>query len=564
MDRRSLLQASPLAALIVSELGASAQTGPPNADGVSRESLREAMALIGLNFRDEHLDQMRANVRRTQSAFAGLRQQPIPLDTDPAFHFDPLLPGMPPPKPMPFLMPPPRAARRFAKLEEVAFWPIPDLAALIRSRRVSSKDLTRMYIERLRRHNDTLHCVVTFTENLALEQAARADSELRRGRYRGLLHGLPYGAKDLFATKGIVTTWGAEPFKNQVIDANATVIDKLDKAGAVLVAKLSMGSLALGGLWFGGMTRNPWNTEKTSSGSSAGSAAATAAGLVAFSIGTETLGSILTPSRICGVTGLRPTFGRVSRSGAMSLCWTLDKVGPICRSAEDAMLVLRAIEGPDGKDATVQTRPLGWNPATSVRSLRAGFVQADFDNLSGERKLLAEAALAALRKAGLRLHPVELPVFPVGSLLMILNAEAAAAFDDLTRDGGVDTLTGQKDSDWPNSFRSARLIPAVEYLRAMRARTQLMVKMKNLMANWDVVVTPSSSQLLTITNFTGHPQMAVPIGHLNGEPEAVHFTGRLYEEGKMVRAAKAYQDTTGWHRMPPPGFSVGSFVGTPK
>ena len=554
MDRRSLLHASPAAALIFSELGAPAQTAAPEADSVSRESIREAMALLGLSFKEEHLEQMRANIRSTRTALGALRQRPIPLDTDPAFHFDPLLPGMESPKPTPFLTPRPRVARRFGKLEEVAHWPIPDLAALIRARRVSSKDLTRMYIERLRRHNETLHCVVNFTENLAMEQAARADSDLRRGRYRGVLHGLPYGAKDLFATKGIPTTWGAEPFKNQTIDANATVIDKLDKAGAVLIAKLSMGSLALGGLWFGGMTRNPWNTEKTSSGSSAGSASATAAGLVAFSIGTETLGSILTPSRICGVTGLRPTFGRVSRAGAMSLCWTLDKVGPICRSAEDALLVLRAIEGPDGKDITVQSRPLGWNPEAPLKSLRAGIVQADFDKLSGERKTIAEAALAALRKAGLRLQPVELPVFPVGSLLMILNAEAAAAFDDLTRDGGVETLTSQKDNDWPNSFRSARLIPAVEYIRAMRARTQLMMEMKNRMAGLDVIVTPSSSQLLTITNFTGHPQMSLPIGLINGEPEAIHFTGRLFEEGKMVRAAKAFQDATNWHRVPPPGF----------
>jgi Asp-tRNA(Asn)/Glu-tRNA(Gln) amidotransferase A subunit family amidase len=439
-------------------------------------------------------------------------------------------------------------------LEEVAYWSIPELAALIRSRRVTSTDLTKMYIERLRRHDATLHCVVTLTEELALEQAARADAELRRGRYRGPLHGLPYGAKDLFATRGIRTTWGAEPYKNQMIDANATIIDKLAGAGAVLIAKLSMGSLALGGEWFGGITRNPWNTEKTSSGSSAGSAAATSAGLVAFAIGTETLGSILTPSRICGVTGLRPTFGRVSRAGAMSLCWTMDKVGPIARNVEDAMLVLRAIEGPDKKDITVHARPLAWNPAQPLSQLRVGFVAADFARLNAERKPIAEAALDALRKAGVTLKPVELPQFPVGSLLTILNAEAAAAFDDLTREGGVDTLTGQKDSDWPNSFRSARLIPAVEYIRAMRARTLLMQQMQNLMQSWDVIVTPSFSQLLTITNFTGHPQITVPSGFLKGEPEAIHFMGGLFAEGKMARVAKAYQDFSSWNKQHPPTF----------
>lgn len=555
MDRRTLFQIAPSAALLASEL-ASAQTAATVAEPVSREALRGALQLIGLAFPDEQLDMMRANIGRAQGSFQALRQLRVPLETDPAFHFDPLLPGMAEPAAARFVAPVPRAPRRFAKLEEVAFWPIPDLAALIRSRRASSRDLTRMYLDRLKRHGETLHCVVTLTEDRAMEQASRADRELRRGRYRGLLHGLPYGLKDLFATKGIRTTWGAEPFKDQVIDIDATVTGKLEQAGAVLAAKLSMGSLALGGLWFGGMTRNPWNTEKTSSGSSAGSAAATAAGLLPFAIGTETLGSILTPSRICGVTGLRPTFGRVSRYGAMSLCWTMDKVGPICRSAEDAMVVLRAMEGADGKDATVRARPLGWNGAGPLHGLRVGVVQADFDKLTGERSRLAGAALTALERAGVRVQPVTLPEFPVGALLVILNAEAGAAFDDLTRDGGVDKLTGQRPSDWPNSFRSARLIPAVEYLRATRARALLMREMDKLMANWDVLVSPASSSLLTITNFTGHPQMTVPAGLLDGEPEAIHFTGRLFEEGKMARVAKALQETTGWHRQQPPGFGV--------
>jgi Asp-tRNA(Asn)/Glu-tRNA(Gln) amidotransferase A subunit family amidase len=555
MERRSLLQLTPAAAvLLLSEVGVEAQGRRTPRNLPSREALREALGLAGLSFRDEQLDQMRGAVARSGASFAGLREQRVPADTDPAFHFEALLPGMAVPPAAPFVPPPARPARRFQRLEEVAYWPIPDLAALLRRRRVTATALTRMYLERLRKHDDALHCVITLTEERALEQAARADEELRRGRYRGLLHGIPYGAKDLFATDGIRTTWGAEPYKDQVLAGNATVIEKLEKAGAVLVAKLSMGALALGGQWFGGMTRNPWNPEKTSSGSSAGSAAATAAGLVPFSIGTETLGSILTPSRICGVTGLRPTFGRVSRAGAMSLCWTMDKVGPICRTAEDAMVVLRAMEGPDGKDATVAARPLAWNGAARVQGLRVGVVRADFERLGPERKVVAEAALAVLEKAGLRLQPMELPAMAAGPLLTILNAEAAAAFDDLTRDGGVDLLSGQKDGDWPNTFRAARLIPAVEYLRAMRARTLLMREMQALMANWDVLVTPSSSQLLTITNLTGHPQMTVPAGLLNGEPEAIHFTGRLFEEGKMARVAKAYQDGTRWHQQAPGGF----------
>ncbi len=549
MNRRRLLRALPAAAIAVSEF-APAQEGPE----LSKDALKSALGMIGLSFRDAQLEQMRGNAARMARGFAALRALPLPNDVTPAFYFDPLPAGRKPPAPAPFVPPAPRVAGRFRELEEVAFWPLPELAALIRSRRVTSTALTKMYLDRLRRHGDTLHCVVTLTESLALEQAARADAELKRGRYRGLLHGIPYGAKDLFATKGIRTTWGAEPYRDQVIDLDATVITKMAEAGAVLAAKLSMGALAMGGLWFGGMTRTPWNLDKTSSGSSAGSAAATAAGLLPFALGTETLGSILTPSRICGVTGLRPTFGRVSRHGAMALCWTMDKIGPICRTAEDAMLVLRAIEGPDGKDRTVAARPLGWNAAAPARGLRVAYVAADFERLTGERKARAEEALAALRKAGLDPRPVKLPEFPTDALITILSAEAAAAFDALTRDGGVDQLSGQRDGDWPNQFRSARLLPAVEYIQAMRARTLLIQEMDAWMAPWDVVVTPSTSRMLVITNFTGHPQMSVPSGFVDGEPEAIHFTGRLYEEGKMARAAHAFQQATRWHRERPAGF----------
>jgi Asp-tRNA(Asn)/Glu-tRNA(Gln) amidotransferase A subunit family amidase len=549
MNRRRLLRALPAAAIALSEF-APAQEGPE----VSKEALRTALGMIGLNFRDEQLEQMRGNAARLARTFTALRALPLPNDVGPAFHFDPLLPGRKAPAAAPFVASAPRAPGRFRDLEEVAYWPLPDLAALVRSRRVTSTALTKMYLDRLRRHADTLHCVVTLTEELALEQAARADAELKRGRYRGLLHGIPYGAKDLFATKGIRTTWGAEPYRDQVIDRDATVITKMGEAGAVLAAKLSMGALAMGGLWFGGMTRTPWNLEKTSSGSSAGSGAATAAGLLPFALGTETLGSILTPSRICGVTGLRPTFGRVSRHGAMALCWTMDKIGPICRTAEDAMVVLRAIEGPDGQDATVAARPLGWNAEAPVRGLRAGYAAEEFERLTGERKVRAEEALTALRKAGLDLRPVKLPEFRLEALSPILSAEAAAAFDGLTRDGGVDQLTGQRDGDWPNQFRSARLVPAVEYIQAMRARTLLMRAMEEWMAAWDVIVTPAASRMLVITNYTGHPQMSVPCGFVDGEPEAIHFTGRLFEEGKMARAAHAYQQTTRWHRERPAGF----------
>jgi Asp-tRNA(Asn)/Glu-tRNA(Gln) amidotransferase A subunit family amidase len=553
MRRRSLCHLVPAAvAAILAELDLPGQGTP----GVSMESLRTALSLAGLEFRDEQLSQMLRGVERARAQFSTLRSVSIPLDTDPPFAFQPLLPGTPNPPSQPFVMPATGDPRPFRRLEEAAYWTIPDLAALIRSRRISCVDLTRMYLDRLRRHAPQLNCVVTYTEARALDQARRLDAELSRGRNRGLLHGIPYGAKDLFATRDAPTTWGAEPFRNQVIPSDATVIRKLDDAGAVLVAKLSMGALAMGGAWFGGMTRNPWNITKSSSGSSAGSAAATAAGLVPFAIGTETLGSILTPSRICGVTGLRPTFGRVSRSGAMSLCWTLDKVGPICRSAEDAMIVLRATHGTDGRDHSVLRQPLAWNAAHSARALRVGYVAADFQKLTGARKALATQALDKLRAAGIALQPVAIPEFPVETLLPILSAEAAAAFDDITRSNAVDQLGGQGDGDWPNLFRTARLTPAVEYLRAMRARTLLMRRMAELFRRWDIIVSPSSSSLLTITNFTGHPQITVPAGLVDGEPDAIHFTGRLFEEGKMALLAHAYQTATAWHLQEPPAFTV--------
>lgn len=548
MNRREWVRFAPAVALILAEQGAPAQTP------LAKESLRTALKLLGLDASDAQLEMMRPNVERALTGYTAMRAHTVPLDTDPAFTFHAQLPGMKPPRGGQFLGTAAPIARRFARIDDVAFWPLTDLAALIRTRRVTSTALTKLYLERLKRHGDTLHCVVTLTEELALQQAARADKEIAAGRYRGPLHGIPYGAKDLFATKGIKTTWGAEPYQEQLIDDNATIIDKLEKSGAVLVAKLSMGALALGGQWFGGMTRNPWNIEKTSSGSSAGSASATGAGLVGFSIGTETLGSILSPSRICGVTGLRPTFGRVSRHGAMSLCWTMDKIGPICRSVADCMLVLRAIEGPDEKDGSVHKAPLAWNPSAPLNTLRVGYIEADFAKQTGDRKKLFDDALDTLKKRGVKVKPATLPEFPVSALRVILNAESAAAFDDLTRDGGVEKLSGQRPSDWPNSFRSSRLIPAVEYLRAMRMRTQLMRAMDAFFKDWDVLVSTAFGDLLTITNMTGHPQIGVPCGFVAREPEALHFTGRLFEEGAMARVAKAYQDATEWTKKKPDGF----------
>jgi Asp-tRNA(Asn)/Glu-tRNA(Gln) amidotransferase A subunit family amidase len=413
-----------------------------------------------------------------------------------------------------------------------------------------------MYLARLKKFGPRLNCVVTLTEELALAQATEADREIKAGKYRGPLHGIPWGAKDLFATKGIRTTWGAEPFRDQVIDYDATVVERLRDAGAVLVAKLSMGALAQGGRWFAGMTRNPWQIEEDkigSSGSSAGPASATAAGLVGFSIGTETLGSIISPSSRCGLVGLRPTYGRVSRYGAMGLSWTMDKIGPICRGVEDCAAALNGMYGPDGRDLTVGDASFNWEPNLELNKMRIGYVKTEFDQQTdAERKSIYQQALDALKAAGANLQPIELPKFPVTALRIILVAEAAAAFDDITRDGRVNQLSGQEPGDWPNTFRSSRFIPAVEYIRALRARRLLMQEMDRLMAQWDVFVTPAPGSLsLLITNLTGHPAVCVPCGFPKGLPQSIMFTGGLYNEGAPLRVALAYERATQWHTMHP-------------
>ncbi|NDD65180.1 MAG: amidase, partial [Acidobacteria bacterium] len=404
-------------------------------------------------------------------------------------------------------------------------------------------------------HGERLLCVVTLTEDLARRQAAEADREIAAGRYRGPLHGIPCGVKDLFATKGIPTTWGAEPYREQLIDEDATVIERLRAAGAVLVAKLSMGALAQGGRWFRGMTRNPWQPDETtigSSGSSAGSAAATAAGLVGFAIGTETLGSIVSPSARCGVTGLRPTYGRISRHGAMALSWTMDKIGPICRGVEDCAIVLHALYGPDGRDLTVGSAAFNWNPLRPLGRLRIGYLRNEFEQGDEKRKSLYATALETLRAAGADLQPIEMPKFEAQSLRIILSAEAATAFDDITRDGRIGQLSGQGPGDWPNTFRTSRFIPAVEYLRAQRARRLLMIEMDRLMSRWDVFVSPApGSASLLITNLTGHPAVVTPCGFIDNLPQSIMFTGNIYDEGSPLRVAHAYQRATSWSTMRP-------------
>ncbi len=521
--------------------------------------------IAGLDFTPAEEQMALRTVHGYLESYETLRGIDVPLDTPPAIALRlagvPTPAGRATPNARIATTPAPRI-RVGSSLEELAFLPVTALGALVASRQVTATALARMYLDRLKRMGERLSCVITLTESLALEQAAAADREIAAGRHRGPLHGIPWGAKDLFATKGIRTTWGAKPFESQVPDHDATVVERLRDAGAVLVAKLSMGALAQGGVWFGGSTKTPWNVERSSSGSSAGSGAATAAGLVGFALGTETLGSIMSPSAACGVTGLRPTFGRVSRHGAMALSWTMDKVGPMCRSVEDCAIVLNAIYGPDGRDADVADVPFAWKPDGSLAGLRIGYVRREFEeppaNANDEqrkqwpaqRDLLA-SALDVFRSLGAALDPVELPSIPAQAIRFVLSAEAAAAFDDLTRSRGIDQLTAQGPGDWPNTFRSARFIPAVEYLRAQRVRTLLMRQMDDLMRGYDVVLSPTRSQSLTVTNLTGHPALAQKCGFVEGLPVALMFTGRLYEEATLLRAALAYERATPWHTQHP-------------
>lgn len=532
----------------------SSAQNPPVAppDVVTQEMLRHSLTMAGLEFTDAQLAMMLPEMNRNLVGYQALRKKDVPLDTEPAIHFRPNPPRVPIEEKHAFR--PTRVKSRLSRpvaIEDLAFAPVTQLAPLLKAKKVTSVELTAMYLARLKRYAPKLNCVITMTEELAVAQAQKADAEIRHGHYRGPLHGIPYGAKDLFNTKGIRTTWGAEPYQNNVPNNDATVITRLNEAGAVLLAKLSMGALAQGGLWFGGMTKNPWNTEQTSSGSSAGSASATSAGLVGFSIGTETLGSIVSPSTRCGVTGLRPTYGRVSRYGAMGLSWTMDKIGPICRSVEDCALVLHSIYGPDGNDSTMRDVPVAWNPALPLANLRIGVLKPEFDRQTGEAKDMYSTALAQLEKAGAKLQPVEFPSMGANPLRIILTAEAGTAFDDITRDNRVDQLKGQSPNDWPNTFRTARTIPAVEYIRAQRQRTLLMQAMDQFMSNWDVLVSPTGSATLLVTNLTGHPQVTVPCGFVDRIPAGLLFTGPLYQEGIPLRAALAFEQTTDWHNMHP-------------
>ncbi len=541
-------------AAVILSIAVAASAEEPAKEKITAGVIKKAEKITGLAFSQADIDTMLPDLIDNLAAYEAIRKIAISNSIWPAIIFNPIPVGMNfeiEARPIKVSEP---ARRDLPKnLEEIAFWPVRDLAELLRTRKITSTTLTKLYLARLKKYGPNLECVITLTEELALEQAARADREIESGDYRGLLHGIPYGAKDLLAVKGYKTTWGARPYKDQVIDETASIIKKLDDAGAVLVAKLTLGALAWGDVWYGGTTRNPWNPEQGSSGSSAGSASATSAGLVAFAIGTETWGSIVSPSTRCGVTGLRPTYGRVARTGAMALSWSMDKIGPICRYVEDCAIVFDAIRGPDGIDQTVFDLPFNYDPDIDLRGLRIGYLHKLFEEEYDNREFDL-ATLDRLRDMGIDLVPVDLPDYPVSSLAFILSAEAAAAFDELTRSGRDSLMVRQERYAWPNVFRSSRFIPAVEYIQANRIRNMIIQEMENL--NVDIYVAPSfQGDNLLLTNLTGHPCVVLPNGFdKEGNPVSISFIGRLFGEAPLLALARRYQEATEFQNSHPPLF----------
>lgn len=573
-SRRTFLKAVPAAVAGAMATNAYAQQQGP-VGPITRETVDCAEAITGLDFHSAEEEAIARSLNGNLSTYQQLRQIEIPHDTEVALSFRPYLPGKKPAGPatpgrvVRYTKPAAATLKRPANLEDVAFWPVTKLSALIERRLVTSTELTQMYLARLERYQPLLNFAVTITKDLALQQAAEADKAIAAGRYKGPLHGIPWGAKDLFATKGIATTWGAEPYINQIPDYDATIVERLRDAGAVLVAKLTMGALAQGDQWFGGRTRNPWNPEAGASGSSAGPGSATAAGCVGFSIGTETRGSIISPSTVNGVVGLRPTYGRVSRYGAMELSWTMDKVGPMCRTVEDCVLVFNAIYGPDNRDESVVDAAFNWNAAAPLSGYRIGYVRSDFEaqpagrggggggrgganaaqqqTAAAERLKNMQQVLTEMQKLGAKLEPVELPNYPANALSFVLSVESAAAFDDLLRSRGTDTMT---NSSWPATFRANRFVPAVEYIRAQRIRTLLMREWDTFMSQYDAFIS-SNSAGLAATNLTGHPAIAVKCGFVNNLPQTLMVTGRLYDEAAICRIAMAYEQATEWTNRHP-------------
>lgn len=513
--------------------------------------------LYAISLTDAERDSLLSNLQGFQKEFEALHQYKLPNSVPMSLVFDPTPTGFKmETATVPLDWGLPKDVAMPANKEELAFYPVYKLSVLIKKKKITSTELTSIYISRIRKYADTLQCVISILEERAMKEAKMADDEIAKGKYRGPLHGIPYGVKDLLTVDGTKTTWGAAPFKDQTIDGTATVVRKLEEAGAVLICKFTMGALAMGDIWYGGVTKNPWNMKQGSSGSSAGSASGTVAGLVAFSIGTETLGSIVSPSTRCGATGLRPTYGRVSRTGAMALSWSMDKIGPICRSALDCGIVLNVIMGPDNIDKHVRQAPFNYTAKDDVKKLKVGYLKTAFDATYPSKKQ-DEEALKIIRSMGIEPVAVELPAtIPVTAIRVMLSAEAGAAFDELTRTNEDDQLTDQRKNAWPNTFRAARFIPAVEYINASRARQQLIDEYHSKLKDFDVIISPSfaNNQLLT-TNLTGHPCLVVPNGfNDNGSPTSISFLGKLYGESALVLFGREFQEKSEWDEKIPPLF----------
>ncbi len=526
---------------------------------ITQKDLQGASAIFDLQMSQNELDTLLSDVQDNLSVIQSLHAQKLPNHVPLSMWQNPLLPGIKLNKIQRTIIWSKEKNISLPKNKnDLAFYSIPQLASLIKSRKISSLELTRFFIDRIKKYGDTLQCVISLTENIAVHQAKKADADLAKGIYYGLLHGIPYGLKDLFSVKNTKTTWGAAPYQNQVIQEDAFVYQKLQKAGAVLIAKFTLGALAMGDYWYGGRTKNPWNLRAGSSGSSAGSASATVAGLVPFAIGTETYGSIVSPSTVCGATGFRPTFGRVSRTGAMALSYSLDKVGPICRSAEDAAIVFNSIRGTDGIDQSAIDAPFNFDAHLNIKKLKVAYAKNYFDQIkdstSNDWKVLQ-----TLKKSGVNLIPVEFPesAYTFSIIDLIIGAECAAQFDELTRFNIDDELTRQGKNDWPNQFRTARFIPAVDYINAQRHRYLLMQQVNQFFQQFDVVIAPSRSNQLPITNLTGHPVVCVPSGFsgVNQTPTSISFLGNLFDESTILAFAKYYQQLTQWDEQHPSLFN---------
>lgn len=520
---------------------------------VTRQIIHYAEQLIGLQFNEAKEDSMLDGLNDQLKNYEAIRKFNLDNSVMPAVLFNPIPDGFKVSTTQNTFHVSDYSKTKMPKdINNLAFYSIGQLAHLIKTKQITSVKLTKFFIDRLKKYGPKLECIITLTEERAMKEAEEADKEISKGKYRGLLHGIPYGVKDLLATKDYKTTWGAMPYKDQMIDEDAAVIKKLHAAGAVLIAKLTLGALAMGDYWFGGRTRNPWDTTQGSSGSSAGPASATSAGLVPFAIGTETWGSIVSPSTVCGVTGLRPTYGRVSRTGAMALSWSMDKIGPICRNAEDCAIVFKYIYGPDGKDQTLYNYPFSYSPKINFKGLKIGYLKKDFEGKYAFHDN-DSLSLVTLRKLGATLVPIELPDIPADDISIILTAEAGAAFDKLTRSGRDSLMVRQGKNAWPNIFRESRFIPAVEYINANRIRTILIQKMFDMMKDIDLYVAPSwHGNDLLVTNLTGNPCVVVPNGFSKkGTPTSISFIGKLFDEGKLIAVAKKYQDATGFQLKHP-------------